>query len=177
MRMSRRAGLLGNKKTYPTAAELFADMQTVDETQIAGRNDQSTGTVSISNAGLTGSYALIISNGWVQLSDMLTTHYIQNCYGGTIAIVYFPSYTNEQVMGAWNSFTTTSLSSRDKSSYNYISTNNKDHSIVICALKNTLDIRDGATYDKIGGTQYVAIMPYNNALTTYCFGGSIIGID
>ena len=46
MRMSRRMGLLGGKKTaLPTLAELFADMTVINR---GGRNNTSLGTVSIS---------------------------------------------------------------------------------------------------------------------------------
>lgn len=46
MRMSRRMGLLGGKKTAPpTLAELFADMTVIAQN---GRNDSSRGTISIS---------------------------------------------------------------------------------------------------------------------------------
>ena len=98
-------------------------------------------------------------------------------YGGTLAEVSFPSYTNAEIDAILGDASITGVSGRNSSSTGTISTTSTTNKLLLAAKNAALDVLNGSTWEKISGTATDAATISTNISLGAVYGGSIIGIN
>ena len=148
-----------------------------DSSTVYATNKFSTSTVSGAYVNRSKAY-IYSSTGTSCTQGTSTSPSNSTVYGGTIAEVAFPSFTNAQVTSILSNATITALAGRNSSSTGTVQTTSKAYTLILAARASYLDIWDGTKWVKLNGTDTAAASISGSYLTCgSVYGANIFGIN